>query len=282
MNFRQVNQFIRHLITSSIKHNIGSLAAIIAFFGFSATIPLILLIIYVTSVFLPHTTILNFISDALNSFVPTIPDTKFYLMQHVSRLSVLGSKVGGFGIIGLLWTSVSGFVSLQQILDIIWGIHQRRSFVKQYLVGLSMLGILLFLTTISSLVTMLTSILIPHVFTKSNLISWLAPLHEISFVLFPLLLFLTCYFCYRFLPSYTLNNAYLLIGALFSTLVIYFSQEVFSWYAAHLLQFELIYGSLTFIMLFTFWFYIACIIVLFGAEVAVALQAVIGPQKVKD
>jgi membrane protein len=203
-------------------------------------------------------------------------------MQYVSRLSILGSKVGGFGIIGLLWTSISGFVSFQQILDIIWGIHQQRSFVKQYLVGLSMLGILLSLTIISSLVSTLTSMLIPHVFTKSNLISWLAPLHEISFVSFPLLLFLTCYFCYRFLPSYTLNNAYLLIGALVSTLAIYVSQEVFVWYAVHLLQFELIYGSLAFIMLFTFWFYIVCIIVLFGAEVAVALQATVGPQKVKD
>jgi len=65
-----------------------------------------------------------------------------------------------------------------------------------------------------------------------------------------------------------------LIGALVSTLGIYVSREVFVWYSWHLGQYEMIYGSLTFIMLFTFWVYIVCVIVLFGAEVAVTLSKV--------
>jgi len=65
-----------------------------------------------------------------------------------------------------------------------------------------------------------------------------------------------------------------LIGALVATLGIYLSREVFVWYSLHLGQYEMIYGSLTFIMLFTFWVYIVCIIVLFGAEVAVTLRDV--------
>lgn len=274
--FKPIEQFIRCLVSSIIKHNIVALAAVIAFFGLSAMIPLALLLIYGASIFIPNTSVQNFLSDILQSYVPTLPDAKLYLVENVSRLVALGSKqVGIVGVIGLLWTTVGGFVSFQQILDMIWEIRHRRSFVKQYLVGFGMLGILLSLTVITSLATTVSLALVQRIFTEGNLTFWLALFHDISRMSFPLLLFLTCYFCYRFLSSsHTIRNSYLLIGALVSTLGIYLSREVFVWYSLHLGQYEMIYGSLTFIMLFTFWVYIVCIIVLFGAEVAVTLRTV--------
>ena len=273
--FKPIEQFIRCLVSSIIKHNIVALAAVIAFFGLSAMIPLALLLIYGASLFIPVTSVQKFLSDILQSYVPTLPDTKLYLVENVSRLVALGSKqVGIVGVIGLLWTTIGGFVSFQQILDMIWEIRHRRSFVKQYLVGFGMLAILLSLTVITSLATTVSLALVQRIFMKGNLTFWLALFHDISRMSFPLLLFLTCYFCYRFLPSQTIRNSYLLIGALVSTLGIYLSREAFVWYSLHLGQLEAIYGSLTFVMLFTFWVYIVCIMVLFGAEVAVTLKAV--------
>ncbi len=275
----RLRQFVRQLLVSIIKHNIFSLAAVIAFFGFSSMIPLVLLLIYGASIFIPHTPVQYFLSNVLQSYVPAIPDADLFLTQNVSRLTLLGSKVGIFGVIGLLWTTLGGFVSFQQILDVIWGIHHRRSFIKQYLAGFGMLGILLSLTVISSLSTTILPTLMPDFFTPGKLLSWLAFIHDISLISFPLLLFLTCYFCYRFLPSQTLRNSYLLMGALVSTLGIYMSREVFVWYTGHLTQYEMIYGSLTFIMLFSFWIYIVSVIVLFGAVTAVTLRNVIEPQE---
>ncbi|MDR3602902.1 MAG: YihY/virulence factor BrkB family protein [Desulfosporosinus sp.] len=273
--FKPIKHFIQCLISSIIKHNIVALAAVIAFFGLSAMIPLALLLIYGASIFIPNTSVQNFLSDILQSYVPNLPEAKLYLVENVSRLVSLGSKqVGIVGMIGLLWTTVSGFVSFQQILDMIWEIRHRRSFVKQYLVGFGMLGILLSLTIITSLATSVSLEMVQRIFTRGNLTFWLAFFHDISRMSFPLLLFFTCYFCYRFLPSQTIRNFYLLIGALVATLGIYLSREAFVWYSFHLGQYEMIYGSLTFIMLFTFWIYIVCIIVLFGAEVAVTLSAV--------
>ncbi len=267
-------KFIQCLVSSIIKHNIVALAGVIAFFGLSAMIPLAFLLIYGTSIFIPISSVQSFLSDILQSYVPTLPDAQLYFAENVSRLVALGSKqVGIVGVLGLLWTTMGGFVSFQQILDMIWEIGHRRSFVKQYLVGFGMLGMLLSLTIITSLATTMSLALVQRIFTKGNLTFWLALFHDISRMSFPVLLFLTCYFCYRFLPSsHTIRNSYLLIGALVSTLGIYLSREVFVWYSLHLGQFEMIYGSLTFIMLFTFWVYIVCIMVLFGAEVAVTLH----------
>ena len=273
--YRPIEQFIRCLVSSIIKHNIVALAAVIAFFGLSAMIPLALLLIYGASFFIPDTSVQNFLSDIVQSYVPTLPDAKKIIVENVSRLVEVGSKqVGIVGVIGLLWTTMGGFVSFQQILDKIWEIGDRRSFVKRYLVGFGMLGILLSLTVITSLAATVSLELVQRIFMKGNLTFWLALFHDISRMSFPLLLFLTCHFCYRFGPSDKIRHSYLLIGALIATLGIYLSREVFVWYSLHLGQYEMIYGGLTFIMLFTLWVYSVCVIVLFGAEVAVALRAV--------
>lgn len=265
-----------------MKHNIVALAAVIAFFGFSSMIPLLLLLIYGASIFIPQETVQYFISEVIQSYVPALPDAALYLSQNVSRLVLLGSnKVGVLGILGLLWTTVGGFVSFQRILDTIWEVRKPRSFIKQYLVGFGMLAILVSLTVISSLANIVSLTLVKNLLTPIQSIPlWLAIFHGVSHLSFPLLLFLTCHFCYRFLPSKAIPNSFLFLGALVSTLGIYISRVVFVWYTEHLGQYEMIYGSLTFIMLFTFWVYISCVIVLFGAEVAVTLNAVRESQKV--
>ena len=252
--YRRIEQFVRCLVKSIMKHNIVALAAVIAFFGLSAMIPLALLLIYGASFFIPNTSVQNFLSDIVQSYVPTLPDAKFNIVENVSRLVAVGSnQVGIVGVLGLLWSTMGGFVSFQQILDMIWESRHRRSFVKQYLVGFSMLGILLSLTIITSLAATVSLDLVQRIFMRGNITFWLELFHDISRMSFPLLLFLTCYFCYRFLPtSHTVQNSYLLIGALVSTIGIYLSREVFVWYSLNLGHYAIIYGSLAFIMLFTF------------------------------
>ena len=156
-----------------IKHNIGVLGAIISFFGFSATIPLLFLLIYGASMFIPHASIQHFLLGVLESFVPAIPDAKLYLAQNVSRLVLVNPRIGVFGMIGLLWSTVGGLVSFQQILDVIWETCHRRSFLRQYLIGFGMLGILLLLTVISPLATSVSPLLIQGVFTKTDEVFWL-------------------------------------------------------------------------------------------------------------
>jgi len=273
--YKPIEQFLRFLVRSIIKHNIVSLGAVIAFFGLCAMIPLILLRVYGASFFISDASVQIFLSDIAQSYIPTLPHANFNIVENISRLVAVGTnQVGVVGLIGILWTTMSGFVSFQQILDTIFEIRHRRSFIRQYLVGFSMLGILLSLTIITSLATTLSLELVQRIFMNGNITFWLALFHDISRMLFPLLLFLTCYSCYRFVPSETVRHSYLMIGALVSTLGIYLSREAFVWYSLHLGQYEIIYGSLTFIMLFTFWIYIVCVIILFGAEVAMALKAV--------
>lgn len=271
MNLKPVKRFVVQIFKSITKHNIGALAAVIAFFGFSALIPLLLLLVYGTSILIPHTGVEHFLSGVLKSYIPNLPDAQTYLNTNLARLIKLGPSVGVFGVVGLLWTTVGGFVSLQQILDVLWEVHHRRSFIVQYLVGFAMLGMLLGFTIVSSITSAVSPVIIKRMWPLSAHLSVLQVVHQISRFSFPVLLFFTLYFCYRFLPSARLAGKYLFIGAAVSTLAIYASRGVFMLYTRHLGNYELIYGSLTFIMLFTFWIYVVSMIVLLGAEVALAL-----------
>ncbi|CAA7602160.1 Virulence factor BrkB [Acididesulfobacillus acetoxydans] len=277
MVLKGAGQFFRHLVSGIMKHNIGAYAAVMAFFGFSAMIPLALLLVYGASLFfVQHGVILNFLLNVVESYVPTLPQGKLYLTENITHLALMNDRIGIIGGVGLLWTTLGGFVSLQRILDAIWEVREPRSFLKQYLVGFIMLGVLLFLTLLSSLTSTLS---LTHSLGRVGLKAVFLRLdffQTASYVLFPLLLFLTCYFCFRILPSHQLKNSCLVTGSLISTLGIYLSREAFVWYTGHLGVYEMIYGSLTFIMLFTLWAYIVSIIVLLGAEAAVALNAVLG------
>ncbi|GMA57971.1 hypothetical protein GCM10025858_24740 [Alicyclobacillus sacchari] len=175
------------------------------------------------------------------------------------------------GLIGLLWGAIGGFVTLQQVLDTIFEVKTRRSFWVQYVVGFAMMGILLLLTVGSSLMSWLSPMFLAKIMHVSSASS-AHLLHVIGEVIFPAVLFITCYCCYRLLPSRRLTNVPLLAGALMATIFIYISRFGYVIYTHHLGNYSILYGAFTFVMLLTFWIYIVCMILLLGAEVAGTIE----------
>ncbi|MCF8563358.1 YihY/virulence factor BrkB family protein [Alicyclobacillus tolerans] len=254
-------------------HNLGSLAAVISFFGFSSLIPLILLLIYGASLLIPEASVERFLQGLLQAYLPAIPTGGEFAWSTISRLTHFRAGVGIIGVFGLLWTTVGGFVTLQQILDTIFEVHERRSFLFQYVIGFAMLGILMGLTIVSSLITFILPNVAPHL-APAYAASWTLVVHSVAKVSFPFILFVTCFFVYRVLPSKRLPSIPLLIGAALSTLCIYASRELFVLYTHHLGRYQLLYGTLTFVMLLTFWIYIVSMVLLLGAEVVASILRV--------
>jgi membrane protein len=265
-----IKKFFTQLFNSIMRHNIGTLASAIAFFLFSSTIPMCLLLIFGASLLISGASVEKFLEEVIQSYFPTIPGGTF-VVNTINRLIQVRTTIGIIGLVGLLWTTVGGFVSLQLILDNILEIRNRRSFLFQYVIGFAMLVILLILTVVSASVTALSPQLVSR-FTNINATPIVTLIHLIGSLSFPLILFVTCYFCYRVLPSSTMSNIPLLTGSAFSTVSIYVCRELFVVYTHHLGKYELIYGTLTFVMLLTFWIYIVSWIFLLGAEISANIQ----------
>lgn len=258
-------------IRAIIRHNIGSLAAIIAFFGFSSLFPLLALLFLAASLIVPEATVEKFLSHVLQSYVPMLPSGSNFAISTIHQLTNYGTHFRLISIVGLLWGTIGGFVTLQRIIDTIYEVHRRRAFFLQYVIGFAMLGILLCLTITSSLLSLISPTFVEE-FLPLSVGGAVTLLRVIGAITFPILLLITCYCCYRILPSRSARPIPPIVGAVVATIVIYISRYLFVIYTHFLGNYRMMYGTLTFIMLFVFWIYIACIILLVGAEISAALD----------
>jgi membrane protein len=256
------------LANSVVRHDIASLAAVIAFYAFFSLFPLLLLVLYAASVFLPHTHTEQVILTVLRPYFPALPDE---IAWNIGRLTTVGAKVGLVSAVSLVWSAGSGFIAVQQALDAIWEVPDQRSYLARRLIAFGMLVVLFLVTLVSALVMTL------HAAIRGTALldvvpTWLRPLHAVSRFLFPASLFLGLLVFYRYLPSRSTPWSYLVPGALVATAALDAGRELFVWYAGHLVTYQLVSGSLAAVMLFILWIYIASMLMLFGAEVAQALE----------
>lgn len=251
-------QWLKQLLSIMNRGNVPAFAAVLAFFAFSSLIPILLLLVMLAIWLVPDPHVASNIGSTLSNYIPDIPDLRQLINLNSERLYRLNKEVRWFSIIGLFWTSVGGFLSLQQTFDMMAGIRRRRSFIKQYLIGFVMMFVLLFLTLLSGIAVQIFQVVGHTLLAPFSWLRWF------SFFLFPILLFVTSLLCYRLLPSIPPPWLSASAGALFSTVIIYIARDLFLLYAAHMGQYELIYGALSFIELLAFWFYILSFIFLLG------------------
>ena len=270
-----VGQFIWSLVLSIMKHDIASLAAMISFYALFSMFPLIVLIIYGASVFIPHYHIEKLLLDALSPYYPALPEAKKFIGFYVAHLAATGAKVGVVSAVTLIWSATSGFIAVQQAMDVIWDIHihEQRSFLSRRLIAFSMLMIMLILALVSYLIMGIYGVMPHRVYISTHVLHWVPHVLSVSRVLFPVSLFITCFIFYRYLPSRTMETSFALVGAFIAAIVLDLARWVFTWYASHLVEYQELYGGLAVVMLLILWMYIASIMMLFGAEVAAGLRS---------
>lgn len=269
--FASAGQFIWRLTTSVVKHDIASLAAVIAFYAAFSLFPLLILLIYAITLFLPNTHVESILLTLVRPYFPALPEAKEFISSNIARLSEMGGNFGLISAVTLTWSATSGFIAVQQALDVIWESHQR-SYLARRLIAFVMLVALLLLTILSAIVMALPSVVNVRLIAQAPIFRWFTFIHGISRVMFPLTLFLGSLVVYRALPAKSLPWEYLIPGALISTVALDAGRELFVWYAGHLMHYQLIYGSLlAAIMLLVLWMYVASIVMLFGAEVSKGL-----------
>jgi membrane protein len=264
--------FLWSLAMSVARHDIASLAAVISFYAFFSLFPLLLLIIYAVSRLVPDAQMAQLLMSMLHPYFPALEEEKEVIEVNIGWLSAAGPRVGVLSAITLLWSATSGFIAVQQAMDVIWESPQR-SFLARRWIAFLMLCVLLLLGLGSALV--MTVYPATHRFVTDNpaLAVPLHVLHGLSRVVFPLSLFLGFLVSYRYLPSRKPPWVALVPGALTATILLDKGRQLFLWYAGLAIgRYQLVYGTLTAVMLFLLWLYIGSIVTLFGVEVAAAID----------
>jgi membrane protein len=222
-------QLIVRTIEGMAHHDVTDRAAAVAYYALLSILPLILGVIAILGLFLPSAAV----KEALHAFFQqNIPAYASFLENNIENIIKMRGTFGILSALGLLWTGSALFSSLNRAINRSCGISVGKSapFHKRKLWELSMsLGIII-VFIFSWGVSLLVSIL------------------------------------YKFIPNCKMHWRFIWPGALLAAVLLEGLQILFSVYITSFASFELIYGSITAIVIVLLWVYFSALAVILGAE----------------
>lgn len=260
-------------------------AAAIAYYGLVSLFPLVLLLLSVLGFVFPATTL----ADELVQFAADLlPGSAEFFRASLDQLVAHRGPLGVAALVTLYWSASGAFISLGRTLDLVWetpvDVDPDRAFLGPVrahpLVGvwrrLRALGIVLgvvFLFLLSVLAT--TYLRLAERVQALPRIGPFGPNTAMEMLnLVPVAVtFLVFVGVYALIPRRPPPWRAVWPGAVAATVLFEAAKGSFAWYAERLEGYAWIYGSVTATIVLLIWFFVAALIIIYGAEVGAVAQA---------
>lgn len=269
-----------------LAFNSGHVAsAAIAYYGLVSMFPLILLLLSALGFIFPVTALADRI---IQVGVDLLPGSGEFFRQSLNQLVVHRGTLGLAALITLYWSASGAFHSLGRTLDLVWdtpvdpdpdtaflgpvrahpsvGIWRR---VRALGIVLGVGGLLLLSIAATTYLKLAERIqALPRVgpFGPNTVMS----LFGLLPVLVTALVFLAIY---ALIPRRPPPWRGLVAGTLAATVLFEVAKSCFAWYATRIESYSWVYGSVTATIVLMVWFYVAALIVIYGAEVGAIVRA---------
>jgi len=195
--------------------------------------------------------------------------------SHSLLETTKGGLIAGIGLIVLFWAVIKVLGQIEDSLNDIWGIKERRSLGRKFSDYLSLMLVCPVLILLSSSVTVFITTQVTLIMEKIDLLGVFSPIIISLLKLLPYgLLWSLFTFLYIFMPNTRVKfTSGLLAGIMAGTIfqVVQWGYITFQIVAA---QYNAIYGSFAAFPLFLLWLQLSWLIVLYGAELSFAYQNV--------
>jgi membrane protein len=191
--------------------------------------------------------------------------------NNVTAVLRTRGAVGTLAALGLLWSASSVFAAMNRAVNRAWGATVRRPFWKQQVLALSIvvgIGLLFFVSTLTTTIYNVLTGILPRLgidLFSNHVGQRLLPL--LGPVLLDYLVFLMLY---RLLPVVRVRWQDVLPGALAAGTAWQMAKGGFNLYVRSFARYNLVYGSVTAIIVFLTFTYIAAVILVMGAEFTAA------------
>lgn len=237
-------------------------ASALSFTTLLALVPLLLVIVFFTSIFPVFTHLVTLTQDYIfRNFIPASGDTiQLYLQGFVQKAHDLPA----IGIIFLFLTAGMLINTIVHTLNDIWQVpRQKKNLVPRLLYW----GALILMPLSIGLTLFLSSYLFSLKWF-SNIVDDLGFTYYLL-LLFPLVMNVGIFTAlYTIVPNCKVNWRDGLVGGIAAALLFELAKKAFAFYILYFPSYELIYGVLATIPIFLLWIYISWMIVLLGALVA--------------
>jgi membrane protein len=270
LRFSRLSSLIRHVFARIVADDCTNLAAQMSFYFVLSLVPFFLVLAAIVG-WIPTTNLWQNLVEWITTYLPA--GSRRLIFAVVLDLTHGYSKFLSIGLLAMIWSSSSGFVSLMEALSIAHGVRDTRSFWEKRLIAIvatlvtAVFFLLSFaLTTIGhTAAAFLANQVAAFSISKLpwDIVRWVANL---------LLILIAINLINYFLPNVRQRWHWITIGRLFVTLAFFLASVGFDFYITHASNIPKIYGALAGFIIFMIWIYIASFIVLVGTETDTAIK----------
>lgn len=261
-----IYQYIKQLIFRYNNDDLAAMSAQVSYYLILAFFPFLFFLINLLS----FTPIPNRLLTSNLSLI--LPQGSALVVNNilVHTLEAKSTTILVLGMLGSLWAASRGMAAIIRGLNHAYGVTENRSFFKLVLIALmSVIGLTGIIIS-SFFMLVLGRIIGAYIFdlvgAKTLFYSvWTLLRYALSLIL----MIVTFYLMYRYLPNRHLNFNHIIVGTLFTTFGWILGSLAFSSYINHFGSYELIYGSLGGVFALIVWLYISTLIFLLGGELNV-------------
>lgn len=254
-----------NVIKSFIKNDAFSYAASISYFALLAIVPIAMIMVSAAGFFLGTSEhMLDQVVRGMNDLLPWGRDI------FLANLESIMEKKSHLGIVGvgfLLFIATILVSSVESAFDKIFRTEKSRNFFHSRLLGIGMIflvALLMSLPTVASLLQM-------------GLARFGIDIPLADFMIGKLYFVLVVFVAYLMgvviIPNKKIYLRYAAVGGVIFSLGLAIAKYLFHWYMVFsVTRYNLIYGSLTAVILTVVWIYYLCLVLLFSTEVVSELQ----------
>lgn len=249
-------------------------AAAISYYTLLSLFPLLLAAVAISAYFVDRQWAIEQGTSLIGNF---LPGGEEQIRQVVESAIQARGTVSFFSLLTLLWSGSRVFGVITKALNIAYDASEPYSFFKRVLVEfLMMLTIgLLFILALSSgfLINFLTNVVnIPGL--QGNWI-W----RVLDLALSPVLLAISVFLIYLYVPRRTVKWWAALVGAIVFTTLFLVAQPLFTGYIRRFANYNLVYGPLAIVIILVIWTWLVANLLLIGGEIVSHIQDLVIEQK---
>ena len=253
------------------KDDGGYLAAGMSYYIFFSVFPFLLGLLAFLGIFFGSDKATEQVKDVLERQLPGIADSPI-IYDNLQSIDFNKGLVGAIAVIGLLWTGSAVFGSLTRMMNKIWNIEDKRTFYNRkgtdmlftILIGL-VLSTNIFINTIYSQIGQFFGL----VGAGSEEVNWIENVWNFITVniLPPLLSIGVFTFIYNVIPQRNIIFRRTLPAAIIGALIFESTKSIFVFYIHTYGNFDMVYGSISAVIILLLFAYVSSIIVVFFAEI---------------
>jgi len=257
--------------SSLIRTRPTQAAASISYYALFSVFPLILFVVVILSYFIEYTVIQKEIILLLENI---IPGSETYVIENLQNILNNRTSTSIAASITLLWSSSRAFNGIISNIHRAWPESKGRGyFVNRFFAILGIIAIIVFLValTVFSVAINFSELVPLFDFQINQFVQFLMNL-VVGTVLPIVLVYFSSYLLYYYVPTVDVDKKAAQIGALVTSLTLKIFTGIFGLYIlSPLNRYDLVYGSVTTIILMLLYVYFCTFIILFSAHLVAAI-----------